>query len=453
MAGKIPFWWVVPPGILEEAYLLFWHKLREADPYAANDFIDLGYLGDVSREEFLGTALWQLSKGIKDPFKALLKMAMMERYLSDGFEERLLCDVVKERVLTSKKSMREMDPYLLMVETVLDFYEKKKKLADRDLLRKAFYVKAGSKITRTTMKRRLEDYKSTVFKELVTQWEWPLDLTEELNQMEHWSYSRQFKFSKEINRFFFSTYRRLSGILNKESEQAIGAQDLHLLGRKISVLFVKQKNKLQQMSFLRNRRLILDKCIFQYFQDRSGVYRWIVYDGTRYPLDRKRKVSKIFSAERIVEASAWLVINGLYDSHQTMVEMPNNQTGISLKNLTGLLKHIEAFFLPAVQQKKKGTEYGDEARIEKVLVVVHMEKSIELDQTPHFDIIHSNTWGEVFTEKQSSAEGVRKIKEYVHKMDLADTEELTSKVKIHIPESINEMTEKRQFYHTFFKSN
>lgn len=39
------------PGINQEDYSSFWENLIEKDPLYANDFIDLGYLGDVSRED------------------------------------------------------------------------------------------------------------------------------------------------------------------------------------------------------------------------------------------------------------------------------------------------------------------------------------------------------------------------------------------------------------------
>ena len=98
IAGKIPFWWVVPAGITREDYSLFWNNLIKDAPYESNDYLDLGYMEDISREEFLGSALWQLTKGMKDPFKAILKMAMMERYLSEEHQGLLLCDMLKERL-------------------------------------------------------------------------------------------------------------------------------------------------------------------------------------------------------------------------------------------------------------------------------------------------------------------------------------------------------------------
>ena len=125
VSGKIPFWWVVPSQLGQDTYDAYWRAFAIEAPLDFVDFVDLGYLKEVSKTEFLGNALWQLSKGIKDPFKSLLKMAMMEMYLSSTFRGPLLCDVLKDRVLGGKRFLRDLDPYLLMVERVLEFYEKR----------------------------------------------------------------------------------------------------------------------------------------------------------------------------------------------------------------------------------------------------------------------------------------------------------------------------------------
>ncbi len=165
VCGKIPFWWVLPSGITEDLYHSYWRQLAIQAPLDFIDFLDLGFLKEISKTEFLGNALWQLSKGIKDPFKSLLKMGMMEMYLSKYFRGPLICDVLKQRVLDGTKNLMKIDPYLLMVEMVLEFYALHNHKETAELLRKAFYLKADAKMTRTKM--RDKDYKIQVFRELM----------------------------------------------------------------------------------------------------------------------------------------------------------------------------------------------------------------------------------------------------------------------------------------------
>lgn len=452
VSGKIPLWWVLPPEISQEDYERNCDWVAKEDSDVLAGLVDLGYMGAISREEFLGTALWNLTKGIKDPFKALLKMAMMERYLSDSFQGPLLCDIMKERVLGESGIMRDVDPYLLLVETVLEFYDQQKKTEQMDLLKKAFYIKADPKITRMRLKTLKDGYKVEVFNQLMKNWGWSVDLAEDLNQLGNWSYARHLKFSAEINKSFFSTYKRLSeNLLGVKEKQAIDEYDLTLLGRKIFALFAKQKNKLQLTPFLTNKRMILKRCIFQFDRDRSGKVRWLLYDATRYPYERHNAKLKIFSSYMVVRAAAWLVINGLYDFHTTKIELPTNPLDFNINDLIDLLKHLQVVFMPAVQGGSMGINLQDEARKDRIMVVVDMEEPVRSKDPTGFDIIFRNTWGEIFTERYRFEKGISVLKDYVEGLDIKNVQDVTSKVVVHVPRASQAMNAKRLIYQSILE--
>ena len=443
VSGKIPFWWVVPPGTSEEDYESSWRWVENQDHQNLEDLVDLGFMGDVAREEFLGTALWHLSKGIKDPFKAVMKMAMMERYLSENFQGPLLCDVVKEKVFEGCKSLKEVDPYLLMLESVMAFYRQQERSEHIELLRKAFYIKSGLKLTRTRFKRRGGDYKVEVFKALMKEWAWSLDLFEDLNQIEQWSYARHLKLAEEINKFFFSTYRRLSEILRVEGNQAIDEYDLTFLGRRIFVLFAKRQNKLQLTPFLTNRRLILDRVIFRFEKDRSGKTKWALYDATRYPFEKHKKASRIFIASRVVRAASWLIFNGLYDYHTTAVEMPSNPSGLSVNDLISLLKRFQGFFLPFGDHINLATNLHENEGYDQIMIVLDMEEVKRSASPMSVDLVFKNTWGEMFTGTYPFQEGLAMVNQYAGKLNARNANEMVSKVKIHVPDSAHGMNVKK----------
>jgi adenylate cyclase, class 1 len=436
VTGKIPYWWMVPPGFNQEEYQKTWESFAKNAPLDAIDFLDLGFLEGVSRNEFLGNALWQLSKGIKAPFKALLKMAMMELYLSDQYNGPLLCETLKGRVLQGCRFLREMDPYLLIVETILDFYREQDRVAHMDLMKKAFYLKALPGMTRAKKRAMGEDYKVEVFAELMERWDWPMDLVEDLNQIGNWSYGRQLKFSSEINRFFSSTYRSLSARLRSEERQIIDQYDLDILGRKLMVLFSKKRCKLRPTPFLTGHRLILGRCIVQHEKKRSRK-RWDLYDATLYPRERRTRRWKIFSAESVVKALAWLVNNGLYDFQTTAVEMPPNPSGVRLTDLVDLLKHIQSFFLPAYYHLTTGARLEDEAVLDRIMVVIDMEEISKLKNPTSLDMVYRNSWGEMFAETYPYAEGINVLKGYLKGFQSYEHElhELGSRFKVHVPQS------------------
>jgi len=107
-----------------------------------------------------------------------------------------------------------------------------------------------------------------------------------------------------MNIFFSSTYKRLRELLPKEKTQTINEHDLTLLGRKLYVLFAKNKGKLQLTPFLKKEGLILEKCIFKLRRDRSGRTRWHLYDATKYRFETTGKQSNIFKAQRVARSAA-----------------------------------------------------------------------------------------------------------------------------------------------------
>ncbi len=438
ISGKVPYWWVLPPGIDEEEYREWIKAFRRTQPLDSVDFLDLGYMGEVSKTEFLGNALWQLSKGIKDPFKSLLKMAMMEMYLSERYKGPLLCDVLKSRVLGGTRFLKELDPYLLMVETVLDFYQQRGRRSAMELLRRAFYLKSEPGLRRTRIRKPQADYKVEVFRELMENWNWPLELVEELNQIEHWSYSRLLQFSKEINRFFSSTYRRLSEGLVSTEKQAIHEYDLTVLGRKLLALFARKRNKLQLTPFLTTKRLVLDRCVFRYEPRGKDKFRWVLYDASWYPTEPKRKKQRIFSSERVVRSAAWLVNNGLYDHHMTAVEMVPNPTGVTFNDLVGLLKHLQSFFGPVHYLGSNSTGFDKPATIDRIMLIIDMEELEKLKKPKTIDVIYRNTWGETFTESYSYDEGLGTLIKYARELKVKNFRDLVERFVVHLPDSAKE---------------
>ncbi|MEW6669739.1 MAG: class I adenylate cyclase [Thermodesulfobacteriota bacterium] len=450
VAGKVPFWWVLPTGIDERQYQGSWDWLIQQESYESDEYVDLGFLGEVPRDEFLGTALWQMSKGMQDPFKAVLKMAMMERYLSSSFQGPLLCETLKARVQGGVRDLGEMDPYLLMVETVLDFYAGQGPKEHAELLRKAFYIKSDPRITRTRMNRN-GDPKTEIFKNLMRKWDWSLDLVEDLNQLENWSYARQLSLSTEISGFFFSTYRRLSEGLRLRERQAIDEHDLTFLGRRIYSLFARESNKLQTTPFLTSRRLILDRCIFQFERDSGGKARWVLFDATRYGQEKGETRTQIFAADRVARAAAWLVLNGLYDHYATAVEMPSNPSSLTLSDLIDLLKHMKGFFPPGFEQLKPGDDLKADAKRDKLMLVINIEEGQSAAEPVSMDLLCTNTWGEMFFERYPFREGLAVARGYASEMNTGAPVEWNSKVKVHVPRSLYEADEKRRILQALFQ--
>jgi adenylate cyclase class 1 len=109
--GKVPFWWVVPPGTTDEAYKKYLNIIKTSK--YQNDFIDLGNLHIIKKEEFLGAGLFQILKSLSNPFKSILKIGILEKYLLEEVKTPLLCNILKEKVQKEDLDINYIDPYIL----------------------------------------------------------------------------------------------------------------------------------------------------------------------------------------------------------------------------------------------------------------------------------------------------------------------------------------------------
>jgi adenylate cyclase len=269
-------------------------------------------------------------------------------------------------------------------------------------------------------------------------WDWALDLVEDMNQIENWSYGRQLKFATEINRFFFTTYRNLSETLRTTETQVIDQYDLTLLGRKLIALFARKRYKLRLTPILTGKKLILKRCIFQYDRPKSGKKKWVLFDSSRYPAEIKKKDWRIYESESIVKSAAWLVNNGLYEFPVTAIEMKPNPSGVMLNDLVHLLKHLQAFLQPASHHFSDGLHMEEEAVKEKIMAVIDMEEITKFQKPKTIDLVYKNTWGEMFSETYPYQDGLRVLKKHVSDLQAEGPEENLSRIKVHIPESARE---------------
>jgi adenylate cyclase class 1 len=87
VAGKIPFWWVVPRFTRDDEYDRLYERLPDT---MKEEFVDLGNLYEISREDFLGAALFQIIKSLGNPFKSIIKIGVLEKYIFGKEDSPLL---------------------------------------------------------------------------------------------------------------------------------------------------------------------------------------------------------------------------------------------------------------------------------------------------------------------------------------------------------------------------
>ncbi len=227
--GQAPLWWLAEPFASTEEYgalpaLLKWEK--GIDP---ERFVDLGPPESISADEFLGACLWQMVSSLRQPFKALLKMTLLARHL-DQDDPPLLCEVLKQRILaTEEPTELETDPYLILVDTLVEEYDKLGHSDTGRLLRQAFYLKLLSgRVNKTN-----ETQGVSVLRVLADRWNWDISDVVHLERFDRWKVRTIDKMGRAIQIYLERILDKLHARVGNSVTPSISMRDLSILDSKI----------------------------------------------------------------------------------------------------------------------------------------------------------------------------------------------------------------------------
>src|SRR5690606_23481980 len=115
LGGRTPTWWLVPTE-QEARYPEYVATLRARGLLPPERDLDLGYLGRVPAQEYLGAGMWQLYKAMQSPYKSALKLLLNEAYASAHPEGECLALEFKRDVLAGASDLDALDPYIRLYQ-------------------------------------------------------------------------------------------------------------------------------------------------------------------------------------------------------------------------------------------------------------------------------------------------------------------------------------------------
>lgn len=204
------------------------HQLPEID---MNAWVDFGDFSELSTAEFFGASLWQLYKGIDNPYKSAIKILLLENYAESYPKTALISKVFKQKWLGQAEVKYHFDPYLAMLEQVTTYLENRKEFARLDRLRQCFYLKAMEGETD-------ENWRTYQLHQLAQSWGWSeLDL-EKLNQRNNWKTKQATIHHKMLVDLLLQSYRNLIHFARKfHIDPSIMTNDIDILMRKLYSVF------------------------------------------------------------------------------------------------------------------------------------------------------------------------------------------------------------------------
>lgn len=429
IAGKIPLWCVLPPGLKDKHYKYF---LSLASRFH-KDYLDLGNVSAIPTGEYFGASIWQLFKSLKSPYKSVMKMALLEKYIQEEEQRGLLCNRLKAGWLLGRYDMRYLDPYLLLFEEVLDYYRGTEQISTELILQDCFFLKLGIRsvadldsLVIGAKKRLVQDY--------IESWNWTETKVQDLGHFREWPFDKIFRLSTKINTYMIETYKKLSSSLQTKSAGGtmITPQDLTILGRKMFVQFSKQAHKVEKLPLVVHGKDLFQQLSFQYTETKKGQATWHLSHLKRAG-QRARSGGELLKKGRIEEISIWLVHNGLYLPSTSFQLMPN-PTPIALQDILDLLRKLHEFFPLHEVEEIAPQAFLKDPYIQKLFITVNFNLNRKLDKIYEYTTIYMTSWGEFFCCFFYDRNGIDSVEDALNRAkEQFDLPVSSSRVGLYIP--------------------
>ena len=447
VAGQVPVWWVMPPGVSDEEYDRLLGVVKSSGRLDNANVVDMGNVQNISLGEFYGAAIWQLNKTMGSPFKSVIKMALLEEYLYNHGRSGLLCDELKHRLLANEEEIEFLDSYVLMFDRASRYLTENQRFEDLDLLRRALYLKSGVKLALADHRRTDLDRKKQIMVKLIRQWGWSHKMVAHLNAYHYWTYRDAHAFSQETNAFIIRAYKNVSAKLNSQNEQVglvISQRDLTVLGRKLFIFYSRRANKVDSTRSVIETPPKLSGLTLQPRINHHGTRIWAAH---RALLSReavaagKGKGALLKAATNLAEVLIWLVNNSLYDS-TTYINLNTGRdelnTHCTVPDIQKLLKTMRDFFPSYKHSEVDEEELLQKPRLVRMLLVINLEESDRTTRIVQTGVCYQNNWGEIFFKgyEGGSQEGLKIAREFLRKNFAYDPVGALSNFKLFMPDRL-----------------
>jgi adenylate cyclase, class 1 len=391
VAGKVPLWWVIKGNPTDREYQEIKNSFSEEE---LSGFIDLGNLHSISKEDFFGALLFQILKSLGNPYKSIIKMGLIEKYLTSPEGTPLLSTLMKENV-HSGNSHNNTDSYIQMFNEVLNFYLQQERPATVEVLKINFYLKIAPALSRyrTVHKSKKLPYHVEVMDEYITRWQWRDEIIDSLDSFENWDYTKLLEFWQQIQKTMVQIYQNItSSVPNLDMSRVMSQNDLKFLSTKFKRHFMVSENKVENLISFKDSPT---EPILYLESINEGITttRWRLYKTVKDNHGGSEQVT-IKTDNTIVPLLVWAASNKVYETGISRIKVKSGYRKIDenfiiriLDNLSTVTSHHIAI---------SNTFLLQEPFIIQNAVIV-MEKNQNEEQLLYH--IYRTSWDETFIDQ------------------------------------------------------
>lgn len=230
MGGKRILWNIVP-GKEETQYEEYVLSLYARGILTPNEWLDLGGLGTLSAEEYCSASLWQLYKSINSPYKAVLKILLLEVYSWEYPHTKLLAIHIKQRLHNGEIVSYGLDPYYMLLEQLTYYLTQINDARRLDMVRRCFYLKVCEKLSQGPIGPA---WRRNILSQLVKRWGWDKERLRILDNFANWQVKQVRTAHKELLDAMIQSYRNLIQFAHRNNLSiSANPKDISMLVQKL----------------------------------------------------------------------------------------------------------------------------------------------------------------------------------------------------------------------------
>nr|WP_319393316.1 class I adenylate cyclase [uncultured Desulfobacter sp.] len=415
VAGRLPLWTALPTSISANYYTLIFDCINRLP--GTKRHIDLGDIYAVPRNEYFGASIWQMFKWLKSPFKSVIKMALLEKYINTYDREPMLCNEYKNEWMNSGTHLKpgQNDSYIILLNTMIQFYMNSGDTRSIKLLLTCFFLKLG--ITKQSeLDSSVFGFRRILLERCLLEWGWDQEKVFEIGRFKSWPYTAIHRLSLTIEQYMMTRYKDLKTRFQDDAELAISDRDRLVLERKVDIQFQDKPGKIKKLLLISSGDRHFSKLYLRYLPSSSGkgYGKWelIHKPAIQTGMDEE----SILTASSVEEIGAWLIHNHLYTDH-TFLTMAPNSTEVSHDSIEKLYRAMHDFFTPELLKPVSFDALGVRPFIASLFVSLNFYAERPGGKISDFTLIYLNSWDEMFlrTARLKAPANIDPVKRYICK--------------------------------------
>ncbi len=415
IAGKIPYWAVLPAGISTQSYYTLINKVLSHDSFKSitNDFIDLGSIETIGWTDILKGLLWHICKSRMDPVKALIKATMLFSYGFDNLGSKaLLCDEIKAGYANAGIDDYSVDPYKVLFDRLIRFHEEND-VSGLNLIKNAIFFRLCGYPSiaipeKGSPKRQLIDW-------YIRHWNLKTNQVAKLLSYTSWSESEKLLLEGTLLKRLTSMNDLAMAQKDAKKHFDLGRKkeerNWKILQNKTMERLRKSPKKIPECStFLKRKK------IDTFLIKNINMVTWSLYSISS--TDQKNK--RINYNEHLLGIFGWIAQNQLYDRAAAAIKIDYS---LQLFESTSEPVDPDRIYLSLQPLKPLSDDIFENTPIwKKVVILLIFEHSHEINVLKKAEILITNSWGELYLDnvdldnienlKNKCCQIVMKIREY-----------------------------------------